>query len=115
MRKTDKKIDKALTKALTELCEDSLENIEGFQWLTHQVNYSNFPSSLKITCVFDTNERVKKLLNSRAESTLISQISTICNHLNITLKNISAHVGFDSEERCDIEHQGNWAQRLQRH
>lgn len=115
MRKTDKKIDKALTKALTELCENALENIEGFQWLTHQVNYSNFPKSLKITCVFDTNERVKMLLNSRDESCLIIQVSSICKQLNIALKNISAHVEFDSEECCDIEHQGNWALRLQRH
>jgi len=46
MRKTDKKRDNTLRLALTEVCDIALKDIAGFQWLTHCVNYSNFPQSL---------------------------------------------------------------------
>jgi len=48
MRKTDKKLDNQLIKLLTEVCETALEDFSGFQWLTHIVDYSNFPKSLKV-------------------------------------------------------------------
>ena len=54
--KTQKKIDNNIRLALTDACEQLLDTIPGFQWLTHQANYSNFPASLLITCVFDTRE-----------------------------------------------------------
>jgi len=31
---------------------------------------------------------------------------------NITLKNISKHIAYDSEENCDKEHDGQWGKRL---
>ena len=58
MRKTDKKMDNQLRHVLTEVCEVALKDINGFQWLTHVVNYSNFPKSLQVVCVFDTNENL---------------------------------------------------------
>ena len=51
MRKTDKKMDNQLRHVLTEVCEVALKDINGFQWLTHVVNYSNFPKSLQVVCV----------------------------------------------------------------
>ena len=48
MRKTDKKLENTLIAALTEVCEAALEAFDGFQWLTHFVNYSHFPSSQKM-------------------------------------------------------------------
>ena len=48
MRKTDKKIDKQIISALTEVCDSALKAFTGFEWLTHRVNYTNFPKSLKI-------------------------------------------------------------------
>ena len=56
MRKSDKKLDNQLRLVLTDVCETALKEVEGFQWLTHVVNYSNFPQSLRVVCVFDTNE-----------------------------------------------------------
>lgn len=41
-------------EALTSACDQFLEDVPEFQWLTHQAIYSNFPASLLITCVFDT-------------------------------------------------------------
>ena len=41
MKKTDKKVDKQLRQCLTNVCEDHFESINGFVWLSHEVNFSN--------------------------------------------------------------------------
>ena len=59
--KTEKKIDNNVRLALTSACEQFLEDVPGFQWLTHQANYTNFPATLLITCVFDTQENPEQV------------------------------------------------------
>ena len=54
MRKTDKRLENTLIAALTKVCEAALEEFDGFRWLTHFANYSDFPDSLTIVCIFDT-------------------------------------------------------------
>ena len=54
MKKTAKKIDNSICLALTQLCETKLKQVDGFQWITHSVNYKQFPSSLLVTCLFDS-------------------------------------------------------------
>ncbi|MDB4837885.1 Fis family transcriptional regulator, partial [Marinomonas sp.] len=56
MKKSDKKIEKTLRDALTTVCETALETTSGFVWLTHIVNFNAFPSSLKVICVFETDD-----------------------------------------------------------
>ena len=114
MRKSDKKIDNQLIKLLTEVCDLSLKSIAGFQWLTHTANYDNFPKSLQITCVFDTNE---SLITYQEEdnNALLSFIQSKLSSAGIKLKNISAHIRYDSEENCLNQHNGNWARRLAQH
>lgn len=58
MRKSDKKLDNAIRNALIDVCKQAQRSFEGFQWLTHSVNYDNFPNSLKIICVFNTDEHL---------------------------------------------------------
>ena len=112
MRKSDKKLDNQLRMVLTQVCENALEEIEGFQWLTHMVNYSNFPKSLKVVCVFDTNESLDRYLLSETNNQLQSLIKRELSKLNIQFKNIVNNVLFDTEENCEKQHNGNWAQRL---
>ena len=112
MRKTDKKIDKQLRQQLTQVCEQSLEEVHGFQWLTHLVNFERFPDSLQVVCVFDTEFSKKQYLASGSQfiNTLIaSKLSA----LGVNLRTCKQLVKFDSEEKCDLEHEGNWAKRLQ--
>ena len=47
-------IERRLVKSLTEACEKAKGQINGFVWLTHVVDYTAFPASLKIVWVFDT-------------------------------------------------------------
>ncbi|MFA0087442.1 Fis family transcriptional regulator [Vibrio sp. 10N.261.51.F12] len=112
MRKNDKKIDNQLRVMLTEICETELDRTDGFAWLTHTANYSNFPSSLKIACVFDTNDELSQFTSSQSASALTSLIQKRCEALGIQFKRASEHIIYDSEERCNSQHQGNWSKRL---
>ena len=106
MRKTDKKIDNALIKALTEICEIAQQQNLGFEWLTHFADYRNFPSSLSIVCIYNTNEQLI------TADDMITLINDKLLSINIKLKDLRKHVRFDSEESCRNENDGNWNERL---
>lgn len=112
MRKSDKKIDNQLRESLTQVCDAALKDIEGFQWLTHQANYSDFPNSLKIICVFDTKEQMNDYLNSSQNAYLLDLISKELNMMRIKIKSVAKVVSYDSEESCLAEHNGNWSRRF---
>ncbi len=112
MKKSDKKIENNLRKSLTDVCENALEDIDGFVWLTHQVNYASFPDSLLITCVFKTNSQLAAFVNSKEKHGLLNQLATALKGIDFNIKSINNHVFFDSEESCDSQTDGNWAKRL---
>ncbi|NRA61497.1 MAG: Fis family transcriptional regulator [Psychrobium sp.] len=56
MKKSDKKIANALRKALTYVCEELEDSVEGFSWLTDEVNYDQYPKSLVVILMFETSE-----------------------------------------------------------
>lgn len=112
MRKSDKKRDNQVRIALTDVCESALKDIDGFRWLTHLVNYSRFPDSLKVVCVFDTNEQLSDYFNSQNNDYIQSLITFELTALGITINNPAKHIFFDTEENCAAQHNGNWASRL---
>lgn len=73
MRKSDKKIENQIREVLTDVCEDTLKSYEGFLWVTHTVNYSSFPQSLKIICVFETSQDRANFLTGEANVMLLQQ------------------------------------------
>ena len=114
MRKTDKKIDHQLRLVLTDVCEMALKDINGFCWLTHLVNYANFPQSLKVFCVFDSNENLADFLEQNNNRKLNSLIQAKLLEANVQLKDVAKHITYDTEQGCAEEHQGKWADRLHR-
>ena len=112
MRKTDKKLDNQIRLALTDVCEEALKSVKGFEWLIHTVNYSQFPESLRVICVFDTNACLEEYNASSLKDQLTSQIQAKLKALNIRIKNIENTVCYDTEEACEKQHEGNWAKRL---
>lgn len=108
MRKTDKKTDNALREVLTEVCDIALENYHGFKWLTHFANYNNFPDSLSIVCIYDTNEQLGKTNVNGLRILINEKLLSI----DITIKDIGAQVNFDTEENCNNENNGKWNERL---
>ena len=112
MRKSDKKIDQQLRKVLTEVCTQCKNTIKGFEWLTHRVNYSSFPNSLKVICVFDTNVNLENYIQSHNNHYLQSLINMTLCELGIKLNKGKNIVSFDTEQNCQQQHNGNWAIRL---
>ena len=112
MRKTDKKIDNQLRLVLTEACEVALKDIDGFQWLTHLVNYANFPSSLKVVCVFDTNENLARCLSDASPADLSALIQAQLLVANVKVTDIADHIYYDTEQDCTSQHNGQWKDRL---
>lgn len=108
MKKTDKKIDNALRATLTEACDMALEKHAGFMWLTHFANYQDFPESLSIVCIFDTNEQLSKANLNELRAIIKAKLTSI----DIIVKNINQRVVFDTEENCEKENNGNWKERF---
>lgn len=108
MKKSDKILERNLIKALTSACEIAKTRHPGFEWLTHFADYRNFPDSLQVICVFDNNASLADT-DRQAISDLIQQH---LQEMGLYIRHISKHVGFDSEENCLNEHDGNWRHRL---
>lgn len=62
MRKTDKKLERDIIRALTDVCEAAKTTHSGFEWLTHTVDYTKFPESLRVTLVFNGTVREKAMI-----------------------------------------------------
>ncbi|PJE54897.1 Fis family transcriptional regulator [Marinomonas sp. BSi20584] len=112
MKKSDKKIDNALRGALTNVCEGALDSVKGFVWLTHLVNYNAFPNSLKIVCVFETDEALSKAIEAKQDDYFYTLINNELSTVNIKLNQLRQQVSFDTEEACERSHAGKWNERL---
>ncbi|MCP4984487.1 MAG: Fis family transcriptional regulator [Colwellia sp.] len=112
LSKTNQKIDNNVCKALTIACESSLHNVTGFIWLTHRANYTNFPASLVVTCIFNTNEEVETMKAQHNDEVLYVTIQKQLLKVGVVVKNIKQCVRFDSEEACLAQHDGQWPERL---
>ena len=112
LSKTSQKIDNNVCKALTIACESSLHEVAGFVWLTHRANYTNFPGSLVITCVFNTDEEIETMKALQQDETMIATIQKQLLKVGVVVKNIKKSVHFDSEQACQAKHDGQWADRL---
>lgn len=110
--KTTEKLDKNICKALTIACENSLHTIEGFSWLTHRVNFTNFPASLIVTCVFETDEDIKQMAENNLADGFRKSIQKELLKVAVIIKNLNRNIQFDSEEACSRQHQGDWSERL---
>lgn len=108
MRKTDKKIDKAIRAVLTEACDIAQEESTGFTWLTHFVNYDNLPKSLSVICIYDTDANLANADLDVMRSLIKAKLASI----NINIKDSSKQIRFDTEEKCNTEHDGNWNKRF---
>jgi hypothetical protein len=112
LNKTSQKIDNNICKELTIACESSLHEVAGFVWLTHRANYTNFPASLVITCVFETERDIDVMKTQQLDEQLRNTIQKQLLKVGVVVKNIKQQVHFDSEEACLQHHQGEWQQRL---
>ncbi len=88
MRKTDKKIDNQIRTALNKVCHIGLSEIPGFSWLTHTVNYKDFPKSLIVTCVFESKSALEEALGKQYETDLNRLIVEQLNQISVEIKSV---------------------------
>lgn len=110
MRKNDKKLDKQICETLTEVCEASLKENTGFQWLTHLVNYSRFPQSLQVVCVFDTNDQLNVFKANESHLEFNERIQKVLSGIGISIN--SRQISYDTEENCSKTNNGKWVDRF---
>ncbi|MBA1228595.1 hypothetical protein G7013_02885 [Pseudomonas viridiflava] len=106
--------ERRLVAALTHACETAKSEIEGFRWLTHEVDYAVFPESLQVIWVFDTVVAKDQAVNQGLDKRMIQLTAEALDELDIQLKALPRQVHVDSEEQCQRENGGNWALRLLR-
>jgi len=86
MKKSDKKTENLIIQVLTQGCEQAKDEVTGFSWLTHQVNYTNFPNSLVVTCMFATEQQLIAAQTNNDTAHLSKIIIDQLASLNIKLK-----------------------------
>ncbi len=101
MRKTDKKIEKSIVQGLTRVCEIAKVDIDGFEWLTHTVDYENFPKSLKVFCIFGSDKCIKYAIDSGKSQLIFKLIRKELSLIDVSFKDVSGHVIFDTESGYD--------------
>ncbi|GEA50829.1 hypothetical protein VIN01S_16330 [Vibrio inusitatus NBRC 102082] len=105
MRKSDKKIENQIRDVLTKVCEDTLKGYDGFLWVTHTVNFSSFPQSLKIVCVFDTNQNRTNFLVGESQHYVSTTIQKGFDKVGIQLKNVAKQISYATQKNCEWSHQ----------
>jgi hypothetical protein len=112
MKKSDKKIENSIREALTAVCELALEDVAGFNWITHFVNYNDFPDSLSIVCVFASNDELASVVSTHQNDYLRTLIREKLAAAGIPIANMRHQVSFDTQEACDNQHDGKWHLRF---
>jgi len=115
MKKSDKKIEKLLRESLTEVCDNALESVAGFEWITHTVDYARVSNSLIIVAVFKDERTLAQAKTSREDQYLQSLIREKLGQVGITLNKPDKQIFLDSEQACETHCAGDWNLRLKRY
>lgn len=112
MKKTHKKRDNDIRKVLNQVCEDCLKEIDGFVWLTHMADFDQLARTLRVICVFATQNDLTEYARSLQSDVMQTRIIQSLQHINIVMAAPHTQIIMDSEEACSAQHNGNWAKRL---
>lgn len=110
-QKQIKQLDKQIVRQLTQVCHLAQNEIDGFVWLTHTVDYTNLDKSLKVIFVFTTSE-LQTCAEAESANKMKAWVVEYLQALEIKLNNADKQIQFDSEQACDAQHNGNWQHRL---
>lgn len=109
-----RQLDKALVRSLTTACETAMAEIPGFSWVTHEVVWSDFPASLRLIWVFETDADISRALSQGADQRLLALSAAALDEAGVRVPKITAIVSFDSEQACQQGDQGDWRAQLDR-
>jgi len=112
MNKQERTLEKELIKSLTSCCESIKTEVDGFEWLTHTMKFANINQTIKIICIFDKQNHLEQAELNGKLALMSKAILKKLNNLNIKPVKTNKQILFDSEENCNLAHDGNWQQRL---
>lgn len=95
MKKNDKKLNNQIIKALNCVCEIAKHDVDGFKWISHKVNFRNFPDSLRVACSFENSQYIQNL-GDKGGKGLRLLIQTSLKTEGILLKDINHQIHFDN-------------------
>mgnify|MGYP000344949511 CR=1 FL=1 len=98
MRKSDKKTDNQIRLFLTDICEDFMKDFDGFLWLTHEADYDNFPQSLRISFVFNSQAHLDGFLASDGYPQLTAKLEKQLSQMKIRFKRLEDQMAFTVEQ-----------------
>lgn len=90
-------IERELIRTLTLACETAKSEIVGFQWLTHDVNYEQFPQSLVVTWMFDSEANKERALACAHKARTLALTLAAFDEVGISVSSIADHVAFSVE------------------
>lgn len=114
MKKTEKKTEKAIVNALNVVCECLKNKSDGFSWLTHFVDYGNFPDSLKLVFVFDTKTNLECAKNVAQFSSIYELVDAAFKREGIHVEDIDKVMFFDAEENGADVYDMKWCRKYSR-
>ncbi len=97
MKKTDKKREKSIVQGLTRVCEIAKNEVSGFEWLTHTIDYDDFPNSLMVHCILTSDESIRQVIDSGQDKAIFKLICDELVLIDINFKDISNRVTFDTK------------------
>ena len=111
LQRNEKKTENAIIKSLNAVCKTLKNELDGFSWLTHFVDYSQFPQSLKLVFVFDTNQALLEANNKAFFKTIFELTETRLSNEGVYIKRIDKAVFFDTEENGADFNDLNWCRK----
>ena len=90
-------VERELIRTLTDACETAKSEILGFQWLTHDVDYTQFPQSLVVTWVFDSETSRARALASADKARMQALTLAAFDEVGISVSRIDDHLAFSVE------------------
>lgn len=91
-------VERELIRTLTDACETAKSEILGFQWLTHDVDYAQFPQSLVVTWVFDSETSRARALASADKTRMLALTQAAFDEVGISVFSIAEHVAVMVEQ-----------------
>ncbi|UYG00380.1 MULTISPECIES: hypothetical protein [unclassified Halomonas] len=106
------RVERALVDSLTRACEEAKFELDGFVWLTHEVDYGHFPASLRVIWVFDTDAHLAQALKGEGQQRLEALTTVALEEAGVAIETPARHIEVDSEQACARTHGGDWRRRL---
>lgn len=91
------KIERRLSRALRAACKVAENEVSGFAWVTHAVDYKEYPDTLMVTWVFDSPASLREAMENGVHDRLCTLTAEAFAKSGVRIEDATPHVRFDHE------------------